>query len=193
MIKSNVISSSNACMYSCTCNRCTRYISKKSSSVFLYINPIKLIVNLGYIPFNNISNNEIFNAINSKHFIVIDNEILDLQYKLFNKKNKRNYDIYKIATIANEIKNNTYNYNKYKIKLYDDLKGAEIMPVYECSGGNLIFRYYNDKFVQTDFMDLDKYLENLTFNGYDCTENYQYFIRAFIICNKDVPCEIIEN
>ena len=93
------------------------------------INIGELIDNVG-IPFEEISSKEIDECLERKIFLTV-NSIYNGSRDVYSYKKNKIYDLLKISTIVNEIKNNTYNYN-YHIPIFDGDKS-----IYDTDGEGL--------------------------------------------------------
>lgn len=83
------------------------------------IDIFKLVKDNG-IPFDNISDDEIYKCLEERIFLT-PNAIYNASRDRFSYSNDKTFDLLKIATIVNEINNNTYNYN-YPIIVWKDYK-----------------------------------------------------------------------
>jgi hypothetical protein len=87
------------------------------------INIFKLISDIG-IPFEDISDEDINKCLQQK-VLLTTNSIYNASMDNYSYKNNKIFDLLKISTIVNEIKNNTYNYN-YPIVIWEDNDDVEI-------------------------------------------------------------------
>lgn len=96
------------------------------------INIFKLIDDIG-IPFENISDEDI-NKCLQQNVLLTTNSIYNSSKDNYSYKNNKIFDLLKISTIVNEIKNNRYNYN-YPIVIWEDNDDGNV--VYDADGEGL--------------------------------------------------------
>ena len=97
------------------------------------INIFKLIDDIGNLPFEHISDEDIYKCL-QENVLLTTNAIYNSSIDNYSYKNNKIFDLLKISTIVNEINNNTYDYN-YPIVIWEDNDDGEI--TYDTDGEGL--------------------------------------------------------
>jgi hypothetical protein len=94
---------------------------------------IHKLINDNGVPFSDITDGDISRCL-QVNILLTTNAIYNSSNDCYSYKNNKTYDVLKIATIVNEINNNTYNYN-YPIVVYEDNDNGTIK--YDADGNGL--------------------------------------------------------